>query len=156
MWNRCLVMKPFTALWEHVNAVVTQQYKKWFFTQFPSFWIQMFHIFGWNIAIWNLAIQNQPIRSHLEIWDFSTLISTNHISVLWVFGPPNSPTKIVINIGLGQKYHIRASIVNANISAILLCMSRFLTACAYNKTAQDIQSPTNVTRPTWCRILISY
>ena len=43
----------------------------------------------------------------------------SHFSIpLLVFRLPNSPTKMVIQYGLGQKYHIRARIVISNITKL--------------------------------------
>ena len=53
---------------------------------------------------------NQKPLWNMKLWP--SKINQSHFSFpLCVFGYPNSPIKMVITIGLGQKYHIRVRIV---------------------------------------------
>ena len=56
--------------------------------------------------------------NHKPPWRFwPSKINQSHFSIpLRVFGFPNSPAKLVIHIGLGQKYYIRPRIVIYNIN----------------------------------------
>ena len=78
-------------------------------------WGKIFvHHFVSNVKFGHPQSANQKPPWNMRLWP--SKINQSHISIpLWGFGPSTSPTKMLINIGLGQKYHTSARIVISNV-----------------------------------------